>query len=37
MMKYNQALKDAGVLITLDACTRRRWGHGFRSRAASLW
>ena len=37
MMKYNRALKDAGVLITLDGLHRRRWGHGFRSRAASLW
>jgi hypothetical protein len=36
MMKYNEALNEAGVLITLDGCIRRQWARGFRFPAASL-
>lgn len=35
MMRYNEALKDAGVLIRSTGCIRRRWARGFRSPAAS--
>lgn len=36
MMRYNEALKDAGVLITLDGLHRPRWAHGSRLRPACL-
>ena len=36
MMKYNEALKDAGVLIALEGCIRRRWARGSPFPAASL-
>jgi hypothetical protein len=35
MMKYNEALKDAGVLITLDGLHPPSMGARVRSRAAS--
>jgi hypothetical protein len=35
MMKYNESLQKAGVLLALMACTRRRWACASRSRKAS--
>jgi hypothetical protein len=37
MMKYNEALKEAGVLITLDGLHPPSRARGFRSPAASPW
>ena len=28
MMKYNEALQKAGVLLTSTGCIRRRWARG---------
>jgi len=36
MMKYNEALKDAGVLITLEGLHRRRWRAGLVCRSKPL-
>lgn len=35
MMRYNEALKDAGVLSRSTACTRPRWARASRLRPAS--
>src|SRR5262249_11288745 len=35
MMKYNEALENAGVLLALDGLTRRRWARASRLPAAS--
>ena len=35
MMKYNESLQKAGVLLRPKACTRRRWARASRSPAAS--
>ena len=35
MMKYNEALQKAGVLLASTASTRPRWARGSRSREGS--
>lgn len=35
MMRYNEALKDAGVLITLDGLHPRRWARASRLQPAN--
>ena len=37
MMKYNEALQAAGVLISAMACTRHRQAREFPLPAASRW
>jgi hypothetical protein len=35
MMKFNEELEKAGILLALDGSIRRRWARASRSRAAS--